>query len=502
MKSLSEMSVIRKGCYALFLAVAAGSACGRIVGVERVYEPRLTWPAERPLPLPTHGANDRSRWDTVRALVESGTYVIGHWEARPPVPRAVSLLAAGDGLQAALLAAAGLPRDSGLVTQEGWQTIDKVLNPTTGDFYSSKPPLLATLVAGLYWLLYHLCGWSFAGTPLHPEGQAFEIVRTILLLVNGLPFVLYLGVLARLVERYGQTDWGRCYVLAAACFATLVTPFLTTLNNHTVATFCVLFALAAALPLLEQGVAAPAAGRFLGAGFAIALASCFELPAASLAVALFLLLWRRAPRLTLTRFVPAALIPLAAFFLTNYLALGQWRPAYSELHTPWYQYEGSYWSNPTQKTIDFARNYESRALYAFHLLLGHHGWFSLTPIWFLSLAGMYWGWRQRRQSGCWPALCSPLTLLISGLVLGFYLAIDSRNYGGWTSGLRWWMWLTPLWLLCLLPAADRLAGCRWGRGLAYVFLALSTLSASFPAWNPWRHPWLYRLLDWQGLIPY
>jgi len=27
-------------------------------------------------------------------------------------------------------------------------------------------------------------------------------------------------------------------------------------------------------------------------------------------------------------------------------------------------------------------------------------------------------------------------------------------------------------------------------------------SASYPALNPWRHPWLYHFLDARGWIPY
>ena len=34
----------------------------------------------RPDPSATHGDNDRSRWDTIRALVEDGTYAIGKRE--------------------------------------------------------------------------------------------------------------------------------------------------------------------------------------------------------------------------------------------------------------------------------------------------------------------------------------------------------------------------------------------------------------------------------------
>ena len=64
------------------------------------------------------------------------------------------------------------------------------------------------------------------------------------------------------------------------------------------------------------------------------------------------------------------------------------------------------------------------------------------------------------------------------------------------------MWLTPLWMLSLVPVADRLGASRGGRALAYLLLALSVLSASYPAWNPWRHPWIYNFMESRGWIPY
>src|SRR5262249_4601841 len=103
------------------------------------------------------------------------------------------------------------------------------------------------------------------------------------------------------------------------------------------------------------------------------------------------------------------------------------------------------------------------------------------------------------------ALVVMLTLGITVIVLGFFILVvpdRNRNYGGWTSGPRWLMWLTPLWLLTLLPAADWLAARRWRRGLGYILLAISVFSASYPAFNPWRHPWLYHLLESAGWVQY
>jgi Zn-dependent protease with chaperone function len=103
------------------------------------------------------------------------------------------------------------------------------------------------------------------------------------------------------------------------------------------------------------------------------------------------------------------------------------------------------------------------------------------------------------------AILGGAALVVTVIVVAFYVfgvGERSRNYGGWSSGARWLIWLTPLFLLSMLPVCDWLAGRSWGKVVAYVFLAVSVLSASYPSWNPWRHPWLYNLIDALGGIPY
>jgi len=520
----------------LLIATAAAMATGRILATVRVYEPTLfkpdkptgddirsAWPTRRPNPMPTFSSNDRSRWATVRALVDDGTYVVGR--RRPAVDGAVHGLAATDGLHLAAVLAASHETigdktyvDSGILFEDGWQTVDKVLHPTRQEFYSSKPPLLSTLVAGEYWVVEKLTGWNLRDNP-------FEVVRLILVTINVLPLILYLWLLARVAERYGNSDWSRLFVVVAGAFGTLVTPFVITFNNHSIAVVCTMVTLAAALRIWSDGKASPA-WLYALAGFSAGFTACNELPALAFAAGLFLVLLWRSPSNTLLWFVPAALVPLLALLATNYLALGQWRPAYSEFGGPWYQYEGSHWRavpGVVRRGIDWAgspygKAQESRATYAFHLLLGHHGVFSLTPLFLLTAVGL--GMRllpadtsPKRQRGDGPVagasgLCPglpwflfPSTLALSLLVIGFYL-VKSDNYGGWSSGPRWLMWLTPLWLVTMLPALEWLERRRGGRAVAVVLLFLSLLSASYPACNPWHQPWIYNFLDAHGMIPY
>lgn len=473
------------------LLLAAGEVKWGEVGPD---EPSRLWPKARPEPTPTLGGNDRSRWATVRALVDQGTYVIGERKQ--------------DSLDDPTKF-----HDEGIVTEKGWETLDKVLHPQRQEFYSSKPPLLPTLVAGEYWVLKHLLGWSITD-----RDQRWLVVRTVLVTVNWLPLAIYLVLLARLAERLGTTDWGRLYVVTAAGFATLMTPFSIVLNNHTVGAWSALFALYPALQVLNSERRSPL--NFATAGLFAGFAVCCELPAAAFLAGLFLLLLARAPGRTLAFFVPAAAVPIAGLLWTNYLAIGEVAPAYSKLLSEWYQYAGGYWRpDPAKRGIDWAFQRESKAAYAFHLLLGHHGLFSLTPIWLLALAGIGLTMLRRKERS-WPALIfgrvdagrdagqvllAALTLFLTVVVIGFYLFVTARmsnNYGGWTCGPRWLLWLTPFWLLTLLPAADYLAPRRWGRVLGYILLGISVLSVSYPALNPWRHPWIYNWFEAQGWIRY
>ena len=83
-------------------------------------------------------------------------------------------------------------------------------------------------------------------------------------------------------------------------------------------------------------------------------------------------------------------------------------------------------------------------MYAFHALIGHHGIFSLTPIWFITVCGL---WKSRRwQEGRFRSLAA-LIAITSVVCLVFYIVlrpIEDRNYGGMTSGFRWVFWFAPL----------------------------------------------------------
>lgn len=481
-QAIDATAKLRRAIYGIIVCLAAGIVAGRLLAVQLVYEPSLhrpadrpdlpgrVWPKEPPKPMPTFSSNDRSRWATVRALVDEGTFVIGRRD-----PSAVS--------------ATNKYGDVGIVFEDGWGTVDKVLHPQTGEYFSSKPPFLATLVAGEYWLLQKLFGWTLTERP-------WEVVRSVLFTVNWLPFLIYLGLLARMAERLGTTDWARVLVVAAAAFGTFLTTFQTTLNNHWPAAFAVTAAIASAVPIWNEQ--RRELWRFVVSGFFAVFAACCELPAAAFAGAFLLALAGTSSARAVIGFVIGGLPPALFFLVTNYLAVGMLTPVQALFGSEWYLYEGSHWLNIQRNPRGIDAADDPLPVYLFHLLLGHHGFFSLTPIFLLSLVGIGLGMTSRDPTLRTLAWLTPMVSLI---VLAFYV-FKTNNYGGWTSGPRWFFWLIPLWLVMLLPVLDRLASSRWGRGLTLLLLALSALHAAYPAWNPWRHPSLFNLLEYGGWIGY
>lgn len=454
---------LRRSLYWLLALVVLGATLGRILAVNSVdrvaldNQRRQQNPRAVSIQRPFLSANDRSRWCTIRALVEHGTYAIDAVTAEP-----------------------------------GWDTIDMVKHD--GRLYSSKPTLLPTLLAGEYWIIHRLTGATL-GT--HP----YEIGRFMLATVNLTAVAVYLLALARLIDGYGVTDWGRLFVFAAAAFGTFLTTFAVTLNNHLIAAAAAAVTVDALVRIVWEGE--QRARWFAIAGLASAFLVANELPALSLAAPVLGMLVWKAPRAALRGALPAVLVVAGASVGTNYLAHGTLSPPYAHRHGDdnWYDFtyvrdgreRESYWRNP----VGVDRGEPSVARYALHVLVGHHGIFSLTPIWLLTLAA--WGRvLARRDWPLWPL--AALAAAISIVCIAFYIQrpLADRNYGGLASGFRWAFWLAPLWLATMPPSADWLSRWRAGRGLALVLLALSALSASYPTWNPWSHPWLMRFFAYLG----
>lgn len=508
-------------------------------------------------------ANDISRWCTVWSLLERGTYAIDEcpWQLDtqdkilwpPPDPESAA---------------------------EG--------EPPVRHYYSSKPALISTVIAGMLYPARRLTGVPLDRVilqkraernvqkpdPEHP-GQFIGVLETpkdpvkwpvsvyyfdpVLIVLNVIPFAFFLAFFARALDRYAVNEWSWFFCLIAATFGTYLLPYTQTLNNHTIGAFAAFFAAYHFLRIWDERRIS--GWRFAAAGFFAGLAASTELPALSLPTLMALMLVIRYPARTLLCFVPAVLVPLAAFAAAQYAEFGRFYLPYESFGTEAYRYPGSFWATPLE--LDYFNEHpEPHRVYLFHMTFGHHGIFSLTPIYLFSAWGAMrllggrrlltlcivltmvtivgLGWYYLRDPEAWEAggplfqyawllLSIPIlfgllallsaipwlrgmdrpmealawmTAVLTIVVVGFYAQTDkARNYGGSAQGLRWVMWLIPLWLL-LLPKGVEDGQARGRlRRLAMVALAISALSVGYAMRNPWSHPWILDAMEHLGLYP-
>lgn len=476
---------------------------------------------------PILSGNDRSRWATIRALVE-------------PDMRVKRKIKDKNGNEIEQIVWYAIDK---VQSEKGFDTIDMVKHALPDDLnngylYSSKPPLLPTLMAVPYAVIYHgsgliqkylfnateqqnsnvalpsevsdfleirdhifVCGTDKIVKPisLGDTEDRYFVVRTMLVLLNLIPIVFCWVLLSRLVERFGTSDWGRIFCVAFICFGTFLSTFIVTLNNHIPAMICVTISSYTAVRIFFDGE--KRLRYFAAAGLFGVFAFACDMPAIAFGFVLGCLLLWKFPRQTLIGFVPAAIIVFAGFFVTNYIAHHDIRPAYGNKDWYFFEYQRnpdknsqpvkSYWHNP--QGVD--KGEKSRLVYFLHATIGHHGLFSLTPVWILSFAGIFM-WLFKKDD-IKLRLTAAIILAISLVVISFYLLLmgqNQRSYGGVSSALRWLFWLIPLWCVPLVGAADKLSNYTIGRGICLILLILSIFSVSYPVWNPWTHPWIYQLM--------
>lgn len=358
------------------------------------------------------------------------------------------------------------------------RTVDKV--QWEGHFYSSKPPLLATLCAPIYGIVRGVTGVGF-------REAMYPTVRRMRLFVGVLPWLAAMAVFLALSRRACADPLSASAIACAMIVGGLPTAYAAHLDNHSFAFLALLGAALAGAPLAE-GKPIPTVNAAI-AGFLGGAAVTFDLGATPMVGLLSLWgMWHaRDQRRTLLVFVACGLVAPLCQTAILYASTGNLKPFY--LIPSAYQYDGSYWGNP----VEFDALREPAPVYAFHALIGHHGLFSVTP-WLL--LGLPWFFQRETT----PRAESLRRVAIAAvLFIVAYYVHRTINYGGRCVGMRWFMVLHPVLAVAVLRTAQRTDIIRRWPIAVGVLVAFSAVNALGGAVNPWEEGFTFALFRAVGL---
>jgi hypothetical protein len=378
-------------------------------------------------------ANTGSRYATIEALVDQGTYFI----------------------------------DKSRYSR----TPDKV---KLGKHYlSSKPPLLPTYGAGVY-LAYQ----KVTGNTIRTHER--QVVWLTSLATGWLSHLIFLVFFYKTSLLLIRTQTARIVTYASAAFAYLGMGYATAINNHSTAGALAIWGLYHAINAHRGGARA----HFVYAGLILGVLPAIDLPMLAFSGTVGLYLFTRDRQSALLYYLPALLPGIATHLLLNLHITGSIVPTY--LNAELKDYAESYFKRVT-KGIDALR--EPKHVYAFHVLVGHHGLFSMTPLFGFSLFEML---RRARRGR--PPCAESLLPCGTFLIVCTFVVFKTRNYGGWCVGMRWLIPIMPLFFLFFGIFLDTVKPGR----VTWIAILMATAVSTFNAQDALASP--FQFSRWHNFI--
>ena len=380
------------------------------------------------------GANDLSRFATMKNLVENHSFVL---------------------------------------VQEKAVSADTIM--AEEELYSSKPPLLSVAGAGIYWVLHNMFNLNL---PLDRFQESLAVYLINLIIVGGSLLLLTIFFYKSLAF-YQSREKSKIFLCAVLVLATLVFTYSGTLNNHIPSAA---FIFAGFYYLLKQTKKGFSSKHSLLAGLLLSIAFCLE-PIFSGIFIFFILIYLllEKEKRKYAKFFVLGLLPLAIFYAAiNMIIIGSPLPPY--FNKGLYKYSGSYWLWP--HGIDAM--HEPKIVYGFNLLIGSHGLFLYTPILFFSFYGIKKIIFNAQQEDI-----KKITILTVLAILSYilFLVFFTNNYGGTSYGARWFICFVPLLLFYLAVFYREIIHKHFN-----LFTTLLVFSIAF-AWLGYIDPWFHNSLQ-------
>lgn len=368
-----------------------------------------------------------SRIITVERLVEAGTWAHATPEDSTPFPLSIDRIKIGD------------------------------------NFYSSKPPLYPLIMAGEVWFIKEL-----TKMPFYPHKKTY--VRILTLLNQTSLYVMMLFCALVWMIQLGVSVWTRRFMLLALSFGNMAYGASVTIHNHPVSAALIFIGSFLVWEMFYRQKVSTKRLMFIGLIGGVIWST--ELTAGFFSLLFLMACLYQNPKagiLSLLMF----LIPVGISAGLFYYISGSPFPFYTNAN--YYHYPGSYWNNP--QGLDSLQ--EPKWIYGFHILLGHHGFFSMSPLFLLSV----WGFIRRNQYSATPLPYFFTAILLGSLSIFFYVLLKTHNYGGDVIGMRWLFPAMPILGFMILPAVEYLQTQKYGKWICILLLILSTPSVGEMMWK-------------------
>jgi hypothetical protein len=344
-------------------------------------------------------------------------------------------------------------------------------------FISSKMPLWSVAAAGGYGILHAITGWTF-------DTHEKSVLMFMTILTGLIPQLLLLLYFYRMLLVWTTRESARIFGFACMAFSWIGLGYATGINNHTPAATAVFIAFFYAWHIRHHRQ--HSRWTWLLAGLLTGLAPTLELWSVLFSAAFFLYVVQRDMKKAILVFIPAACLCPLINALFTWISTGSVLPVY--LQKELYFYEGSYWLRMTG--IDALR--EPKIIYFFHMLLGHHGYFSMTPVLILGAWELIRSLHRRH-----PRFAEAMVIGIPTLLCMLALGIRTRNYGGICFGFRWLILTMPLMLLFVAAWLERIQSCWW-RVVFLILFVIGCLHTGDALRGTWRFSMWHQYFEQAG----
>jgi len=324
-----------------------------------------------------------------------------------------------------------------------------------GHFYSDKPPILSIYASIFYFTLKPFITFS--------SNMAISVYLLTLItigVISSLGLVYFYRILRYLNV---DDDWSIILTLVAGT-GTLVLPFSTVFINH-VPSGALLTISFYYLLKIKEGMK-----NAIIAGFLMSLAGSIDVTV-FLFIPFALIIFLKEPFKLKAAFALSTIPSIVIYLLLNLYTSGNIMPP--AVNPELWDYPGSAFSQEDLTGHATHHNLSGLLIYTFHMIIGHRGLLSHTPILLFSVYALIIIFKRLSKHKKYYLY---ITLASTAFILLY--VFRSNNYSGGSFGIRWF---ASIMLLLCLPLGQIRNEIRDSKIIRRLFLTLVSISIFFSA---------------------